>query len=498
MSEMFKRLDYIEDTTQDIKDNKVSNFSYTDAAYDDDNSAGVSEYSYTQEQNIPTKNHVELSQNVKDKGLRSQGASLPRETMNHFFGRVSYNLNKLTDFLSVFFRDVKRAFTQNGFRYSQYARYKKGDICHVLVIENGVELMKFYLRYSNAPEEITNIAVTNSSQWQLLYESDTYTQAEGDNSTKIASTAFVTRGLATLASSLNINVATKAPINHASSATTYGEASTTLYGHVKLTASIINSAALVATSQAIYTALSGKAPTSHASSATTYGAASTVNYGHAILDTEISTSTVRVPTSNVIRLAIAVVASSVSSLTTVVNGKAPLASPALTGTPTAPTQAAGNNSTRLATTAFVANAVSGDMNVVPNDYLTNGTANVVARCMYVKSFTSTVGAFISFCTPYSGQATLRATGASTGTGNVELHIMNTRTGAINSITFTSSSNTTKTVALSTFSAQDVLVFSITSKTGGAGSVRSFELLATTSVTQEKRTLASLGFSIYYR
>lgn len=36
--------------------------------------------------------------------------------------------------------------------------------------------------------------------------------------------------------------------------------------------------------------------------------------------------------------------------------KAPIASPALTGTPTAPTQSAGNNSTRIATTAFVAAA----------------------------------------------------------------------------------------------------------------------------------------------
>src|SRR5690606_40207282 len=34
--------------------------------------------------------------------------------------------------------------------------------------------------------------------------------------------------------------------------------------------------------------------------------------------------------------------------------KAPVASPALTGNPTAPTQAPGNNSTRIATTAFVA------------------------------------------------------------------------------------------------------------------------------------------------
>ena len=37
--------------------------------------------------------------------------------------------------------------------------------------------------------------------------------------------------------------------------------------------------------------------------------------------------------------------------------KAPLASPALTGTPTAPTAAAGDNSTQVATTAFVKNAI---------------------------------------------------------------------------------------------------------------------------------------------
>ncbi len=38
--------------------------------------------------------------------------------------------------------------------------------------------------------------------------------------------------------------------------------------------------------------------------------------------------------------------------------KAPLASPALTGNPTAPTQSAGNNSTRIATTAFVSAAIT--------------------------------------------------------------------------------------------------------------------------------------------
>ena len=48
--------------------------------------------------------------------------------------------------------------------------------------------------------------------------------------------------------------------------------------------------------------------------------------------------------------------------TTVTNSlalKAPLASPALTGTPTAPTASANTNNTQIATTAYVDSAVSG-------------------------------------------------------------------------------------------------------------------------------------------
>lgn len=47
----------------------------------------------------------------------------------------------------------------------------------------------------------------------------------------------------------------------------------------------------------------------------------------------------------------------VATLTTSIGLKAPLASPTLTGNPTAPTQEAQNNSQRLATTAFVATAI---------------------------------------------------------------------------------------------------------------------------------------------
>ena len=48
-----------------------------------------------------------------------------------------------------------------------------------------------------------------------------------------------------------------------------------------------------------------------------------------------------------------------ADITSAISGKANLASPALTGTPTAPTAAKGTNTTQIATTAFLQTAVSG-------------------------------------------------------------------------------------------------------------------------------------------
>jgi hypothetical protein len=57
--------------------------------------------------------------------------------------------------------------------------------------------------------------------------------------------------------------------------------------------------------------------------------------------------------------------SEVAGLDAALAGKAPLASPTLTGTPTAPTATGGTNSTQIATTAFVAAAISGVLNGAP-------------------------------------------------------------------------------------------------------------------------------------
>jgi hypothetical protein len=67
-----------------------------------------------------------------------------------------------------------------------------------------------------------------------------------------------------------------------------------------------------------------------------------------------------------------------STVTTSLAAKAPLASPALTGTPTAPTAVADTNTTQLATTAFVVGQ-AGSSSPAMNGAATVGTSKKFAR-----------------------------------------------------------------------------------------------------------------------
>lgn len=70
--------------------------------------------------------------------------------------------------------------------------------------------------------------------------------------------------------------------------------------------------------------------------------------------------------------------STVTGLQTALDAKAPLASPALTGTPTAPTATAGTNTTQIATTAFVAAATAALVDSAPG---TLDTLNELAAAL---------------------------------------------------------------------------------------------------------------------
>lgn len=94
-----------------IRDNRVANFAYKDAAYSKDQANGTSTYNPANNNNIPSASADTLNTNptVLSEGFRSQASVLTRMLVNHFFGRVSYNLNKTVDKLTEALTSIKDA-----------------------------------------------------------------------------------------------------------------------------------------------------------------------------------------------------------------------------------------------------------------------------------------------------------------------------------------------------------------------------------------------------
>lgn len=102
MSTLNQELNAIKSVEDTLTANKVANFAYTQEAYDNNDADGVEEYNFNQEQNIPIADLsiLRVNETVLTKGWRSQASAITRMLMNHFLGRLSYNLNKLNDNVS--------------------------------------------------------------------------------------------------------------------------------------------------------------------------------------------------------------------------------------------------------------------------------------------------------------------------------------------------------------------------------------------------------------
>ena len=100
MATLKEEIEAIKSLQDGIVKNKVANFAYTDEAYTKNNADGVKIYDINQSQNIPVPDPDVLKVNptVLTKGYRAQASSVTRMVVNHFFGRTSYNLNKVNDF----------------------------------------------------------------------------------------------------------------------------------------------------------------------------------------------------------------------------------------------------------------------------------------------------------------------------------------------------------------------------------------------------------------
>ena len=317
-----------------LKNSKVARFSYRAEAYANDEIEGVSSYDYAQDMNVPLATHTDFDASMLSIGARANLSSVPKNGLNHFFGRVSYNLNKVIDFLSDFLDDFI-SFTEivKFTTSSTLATYQDGTTKRLLntaasSITITLPAGETYLGSSTialAPSAI--LTITKIGTVWLNFVDNAVTAAKLATARTINGVSFDGSADITVADS------TKAPTSHASSATTYGAASEANYGHAKAStvAGSANGAASKGSTPTVFaqsnhvhplqTSVSGnsgtatklataitingvsfdgstaitvadstKAPIAHASSATTYGVSSEANYGHAKASTVVGSA----------------------------------------------------------------------------------------------------------------------------------------------------------------------------------------------------------------
>lgn len=130
--------------------NKVSRFAYTEQAYTDNEVDGVIDYDVNRGRNIPvgTASVMKVNQTVIEKGWRARASSITRMLMNHFLGRISYNLNKVSDWFNSFLGSMSSYLgAPNGIATLD----QDGRIPYSQLPESAIELKGYWDASTNTP-----------------------------------------------------------------------------------------------------------------------------------------------------------------------------------------------------------------------------------------------------------------------------------------------------------------------------------------------------------
>jgi hypothetical protein len=158
----------IEDIVNGLNSNPVARLSYTQAAFDQDDVDGVDVFDVNAEQNVPKADKTDYNQAIINKGVRAQGASIPRMGWNHYLGRLSYNLNKLVQKVAAFFGVYRSSLAHNANEYDSSAKYRQNDICYTVETVDSVRVYTWWQRTSSSPETISSVAPPNAQHWEEM------------------------------------------------------------------------------------------------------------------------------------------------------------------------------------------------------------------------------------------------------------------------------------------------------------------------------------------
>jgi hypothetical protein len=161
-------LQLIQNVISGLDANPVARFSYTQDAFDNDIVDGVEVFDVNAAQNIPKADKTDYNQTILNKGVRAQGASIPRMGWNHYIGRPSFNLNKLVQKFLAFLGVYRASLSHNAAEYDSSAAYRTGDVCYTVDTVEDIKVYTWYQRRSLSPVTISNIPPTVTAHWEEM------------------------------------------------------------------------------------------------------------------------------------------------------------------------------------------------------------------------------------------------------------------------------------------------------------------------------------------
>ena len=154
---------------------RIANFAYDSVAYTEDLVDGTDAYNYNKHQNIPLGDATTLNtdSDILNKGVRSQASSLTRMMLNHFFGRTSFNVNKLADHLKAFLTTFKSFVKEGSNEWSPTVLYETGDVVYFLTTLNHEPCKRTFecildCPSVNLPPVYTDGSLINTNYWKEL------------------------------------------------------------------------------------------------------------------------------------------------------------------------------------------------------------------------------------------------------------------------------------------------------------------------------------------
>lgn len=169
--------DYISDVIGD-----VPRFGYRDAALSNDNGIpGHNTFSDNNSNNVPLADGTKLTPQEAEKGFRDRLSTLSREMFTHFFGRVSYNFNKLKQLMADVLDIYKREYAHNFREYDSNIVYEDGDVCYI--VAGLVRYCFISVIDNNSSPIVYNGNGTfdfDSDCWQMLQEKRTVIHPVGE------------------------------------------------------------------------------------------------------------------------------------------------------------------------------------------------------------------------------------------------------------------------------------------------------------------------------